>query len=80
MPHLIPISVETPERGEFDDDAVEEELPPEYETRIAALERLEGRQTLELEFLKRARRRERSQRSAPESLITGPPQSRTDGC
>jgi len=34
------------ERGELDDDAVEEELLPEYEARIAALERLVGRQTL----------------------------------
>ena len=37
---LIPIRVEKYERGEFDDDAVEEELLPEYQARIAALERL----------------------------------------
>lgn len=43
---LIPIWIEKYERGEFDDDAVEE-LLPEYETRIAALERLVGRHTLE---------------------------------
>lgn len=76
---LIPIWIEKYERGEFDDDAVEEELLPEYETRIAALERLVGRQALEIEFLKGARRRERSQRSAPGSVVTGPPQSRSDG-
>lgn len=33
----IPIWVEKYERGEFDEDAVEAELLPEYETRIAAL-------------------------------------------
>ncbi|MEO4045079.1 helix-turn-helix domain-containing protein [Hoeflea sp. CAU 1731] len=49
---LIPIWIDKYERGEFDDDAVEEELLPEYETRIAALERLVGRQALEIEFLK----------------------------
>ena len=39
---LIPIWIDKYERGEFDDDAIEEELLPEYETRIAALERLVG--------------------------------------
>ncbi|MEC5382414.1 hypothetical protein VSX64_16275 [Aurantimonas sp. C2-6-R+9] len=75
---LLPIWIEKYERGEFDDDAVEEEPLPEYEMRIAALERLFGRQALEIEFLKGARRRERSQRSPPESVITGPPESRSD--
>lgn len=37
---LIPIWIDKYERGEFDDAAIQEELPPEYETRIAALERL----------------------------------------
>lgn len=75
---LIPIWVEKYERGEFDDDAVEEELIPEYEARIAALERLVGRQALEIEFLKGAHRRARSQKSAPGSVITGPPEPRPD--
>jgi transposase len=76
---LIPIWIDKYERGEFDDDALEEELLPEYAARIAALERLVGRQALEIEFLKGARRRERSQRSAPTSVITGPPVSRSGG-
>jgi len=76
---LIPIWIDKYERGEFDDDAIEEELLPEYETRIAALERLVGRQALEIEFLKTARARARSRRSAPISVITGPPASRSDG-
>lgn len=75
---LIPIWIDKYERGEFDDDALEEELLPEYEARIAALERLVGRQTLEIEFLKGARRRERLQRNAPASVITGPPAFRPD--
>lgn len=75
---LIPIWVEKYERGEFDDDAVEEEPIPEYEARIAALERLVGRQALEIEFLKGAHRRARSQKSAPGSVITGPPEPRPD--
>lgn len=76
---LIPIWIDKYERGEFDDDALEEELLPEYEARIAALERLVGRQALEIEFLKGARRRAQSQRNAPTSVITGPPASRSDG-
>lgn len=64
---LIPIWIDKYERGEFDDDAIEEELLPEYTTRIAALE---------IEFLKTARAR--SQRSAPTSVITGPTGSRSN--
>jgi len=75
---LIPIWIDKYERGEFDDDAIEEELLPEYTTRIAALERLVGRQVLEIEFLRTARAWARSQRSAPTSVITGPTGSRSD--
>jgi len=56
----------------------EADLLPEYEARIAALERLSGRQALEIEFLKGAHRRARSQKSAPGSVITGPPASPSD--
>ena len=44
----------------------------EYEARIAALERLVGKQALELEFLKGAQRQGRRPGSAPMSVITGP--------
>ena len=54
---LIPIWIVKFERGEFDDDSLEEEPLPEYEARVAALERLVGRQTLENEFPKGARSR-----------------------
>lgn len=43
---LIRIWIEKAERGEYDNDAVQAELLPEYESRIAALELLFGRQAL----------------------------------
>ena len=43
-----------------------------YEARIAALERLVGKQALELEFLKGALKHGRRPRSAPMSVVTGP--------
>lgn len=49
--NLIRIWIEKCERGEHDDDAVEIDLLAEYEARIAALERLVGREALEIEFL-----------------------------
>ena len=50
--NLIRIWVEKYETGALDDDARAADLVQEYEARIAALERLVGRQALELEFLK----------------------------
>ncbi len=44
----------------FDDDAKAAELLQEQQARIAALERLVGRQALELEFLKKEMRSVRS--------------------
>lgn len=43
-----------------------------YEARIAALERLVGKQALGLEFLKGAQRLGARPRSAPMSVIAGP--------
>ena len=43
-----------------------------YEARIAALERLVGKQALELEFLKGARQSAPLPRSGPTSVIIGP--------
>src|SRR5712664_3025610 len=40
------------EAGAYDDDARAADLIQEYEARIAALERMVGRQALEIEFLK----------------------------
>src|ERR1700760_5074936 len=52
--NLIRIWVQKFEAGDFDEDAKAADLLQEYEARIAALERLFGKQALELEFLKGA--------------------------
>jgi len=70
--NLIRIWVSKYEAGAFDDDARAADLIQEYEARIAALERLVGKQALELEFLKGALRSARRLRSATTSVIAGP--------
>jgi transposase-like protein len=70
--NLIRIWVAKYEAGAFDEDAREADLLQGYEARIAALERLVGRQALELEFLKGALRSARSPRGGPTSVISGP--------
>ena len=54
--NLIRIWVSKYEAGIFDEDAKAAELLQEQEVRIAALERLVGRQALELEFLRKEKR------------------------
>lgn len=71
--NLIRVWVRKYEAGAFDEDAREADLLQEYEARIAALERLVGKQALELEFLKGALRSAPRPRSGPTSVITGPP-------
>ncbi len=75
----IRIWIEKAEAGSLDQDMASAELLTEYETRIAALERLVGRQALEIEFLKGARKNARSPRSGPTSVITGPAASPSNG-
>ncbi len=70
--NLIRVWVEKYEAGAFDEDAQAADMIQEYEARIAALERLVGKQALELEFLKGALRPGARPRSAPMSVITGP--------
>ena len=70
--NLIRVWVEKYEAGAFDDDVQAADLVQAYEARIAALERLVGKQALELEFLKGAQRFGLPPRSAPMSVITGP--------
>ena len=60
------------EAGAFDDDAQAADLLQRYEAKIAALERMVGRQALEIEFLKGALRSTPRPRSASTSVITGP--------
>ena len=50
---LIRIWVGKYEAGALDDDVQAADLLEEYEAKIAALERMVGRQALEIEFLKR---------------------------
>jgi len=77
--NLIRIWVEKYEAGAFDEDAAAADLVQAYEARIAALERLVGKQALELEFLKGAQRSGRQPRSAPTSAIVGPAASPSRG-
>ena len=60
------------EAGAFDEDAEAADLLQAYEAKIAALERLVGRQALEIEFLKGASKIALPQRSATTSVIAGP--------
>jgi transposase-like protein len=70
--NLIRIWVAKYEGGAFDDDAEAADLLQEYEAKIAALERMVGRQALELEFLRGASASAARPRNAPTSVITGP--------
>ncbi len=56
----------------LDDDVQAADLIQEYEAKIAALERMVGRQALELELLKGALRHYPRPRSANTSVVTGP--------
>lgn len=70
--NLIRVWVRKYEEGALDDDAQAADLLQEYEARIAALERLVGKQALELEFLKGALKNAPRPRSERISVITGP--------
>ena len=73
--NLVRLWVKKFEAGEFDEDAVAIDLVQQYEARIADLERLVGKQALEIEFLKGAHKLADRRRSAPTSAIVGPPAS-----
>ena len=70
--NLVRIWIQKFEAGAFDDDAVASDTIEAYEARIAALERLVGRQALEIEFLKGALKHGLRSRSATTSIVTGP--------
>ncbi|WP_211098723.1 transposase [Nitrospirillum viridazoti] len=70
--NLIRVWVAKAEAGEFDDEIEASNLLAEYEGRIAALERLVGRQALEIEFLKGALKHGRSSKSGTTSVVAGP--------
>ena len=69
---LIRIWVGKYEAGALDDDVQAADLLQEYEAKIAALERLVGRQALELEFLKGALKQIHRPRSGTTSIVVGP--------
>lgn len=50
--NLIRVWIEKAEAGAFDDEVARADMLTTYEAKIAALERLVGRQALEIEFLK----------------------------
>lgn len=70
--NLIRIWVGKAEAGALDQDVQAAELIEEYEAKIAALERMVGRQALEIEFLKGALKHAPRPQSATTSVITGP--------
>jgi transposase len=70
--NLIRVWVAKYEAGGFDGEAETADLIQAYEAKIAALERLVGKQALELEFLKGALRSGPSPRNGPTSVIAGP--------
>lgn len=70
--NLIGVWVQKYEAGAFNDDATAADMIQECEARIAALERLVGKQARELEFLKGAVKNAARPRSGPTSAITGP--------
>lgn len=65
------------EAGALDDDVQAADLIQEYEAKIAALERVVGRQALEIELLKGALKHAPRPRSASTSVVTGPVASRS---
>lgn len=69
---LVRIWVGKFEAGALDDDAQAADLIQEYEAKIAALERMVGRQALELELLKGALKHAPRPRSGTTSVVTGP--------
>ena len=69
---LIRVWIKRLEAGALDEEAQAADLLQEYEAKIAALERLAGKQALEIEFLKGVLRSAPRPRSATTSVITGP--------
>ena len=69
---LIRIWVSKFEAGALDDDVQAADLLQEYEAKIAALERMVGRQALEIEMLKGALKQAPRLKSGTTSVVTGP--------
>jgi transposase-like protein len=76
---LIRIWVGKFEAGALDDDVQAADLLQEYEAKIAALERMVGRQALEIEMLKGALKHAPRAKSVNACVVTGPAASRSAG-
>ena len=76
---LIRIWVGKFEAGALDEDAQAADLIQEYEARIAALERMAGRQALEIELPRGALKHGPRPKGASTSVITGPLASPSPG-
>src|SRR5271166_2124294 len=76
---LIRIWVGKFEAGALDEDVQAADLLQEYEAKIAALERMVGRQALEIELLKGALKHAPRQKSGNTSVVTDPAASRSAG-
>lgn len=70
--NLIRIWIEKHDAGAFDDEAATADAIAAYEARIASLERLVGKQALEIEYLKGALKHAPRPRSATTFVVTGP--------
>ena len=70
--NLIRVWIAKYEAGEFDEEAEAADLLQQYEARIAALERLAGRQALEIEFIKGARKNAAPVKNVRTFVISGP--------
>ena len=70
--NLIRIWVDKYQAGALDEDAAAADLLQDYEARIAALERLVGKQALELEYLKGALHIRPRPRNGATSALAGP--------
>ena len=70
--NLVRLWVRKFEAGAFDDDARAADLLQDYEAKIAALERMVGRQALEIEFLKGALKSAPRPRNHPSSPAPWP--------
>ncbi len=77
--NLIRVWIAKYEAGEFSEEAEAADLLQQYEAKISALERLVGRQALEIEFLKGALKNGPRPKNAPISVIAGPSVCRSPG-
>ncbi|PZO47238.1 MAG: transposase [Alphaproteobacteria bacterium] len=70
--NLIRVWIAKYQAGALDDDAYAANMMNAQEAKIAALERLVGRQALELEFLRGALKSKPQPKDAPTFVIAGP--------